>query len=203
MLRVEATLQYRVSDPAAFALRSVEVDSVLRRLAESSLSRALASQSIDASLREGRAAAARSAEQALTLGARNYGLGVAILGLSLTEARPPVEVAPDFAAAQAARSDRDRRVNEANSYAKATATRAKAEATARLDRARALASRTLTMAKSKAGRFEAIQVEAVAERGLTVRRIFLDTLGELLPKVKRKLILTFDEPVDLTTLSGP
>ncbi|MGE3822125.1 MAG: protease modulator HflK [Isosphaeraceae bacterium] len=203
LLRAEATLQYRVSDPSAFALRSVEVEPILRRLAEASLSRALARQSIDASLRDGRAAAARSAESALALGVERYGLGVTILGLSLTDSRPPSEVASDFAAAQAARSDRDRRVNEANSYAEATETRARAEALARVERASALADRTVALAKSRASRFEAIRAEAVEARALTVRRIFLDTLRELLPKVRRKLILTPEEPIDLSVLGNP
>ena len=57
--------------------------------------------------------------------------------MSLTDARPPAEVAPDFAAAQAAQSERDRRINEARTFAATTRAAAQAEAQARLDRARA------------------------------------------------------------------
>ena len=49
---------------------------------------------------------------------------MAILGVSLTDARPPAEVAPDFAAAQSARSEHDRRINEARTYAATTVTEA-------------------------------------------------------------------------------
>src|SRR5262249_2349514 len=160
LLRAEATVQYRVADPSAFTLRASEVEPLLRRLAESALSRALARQGVDATLREGRAAAAREAEAALARGGERYGLGASGVGVSLTDARPPWEVAPDFAEAQAARSDRDRRVNEAKTIATATVTEARARASARLERARAGADRTLALARSRASRFLTLLAEA-------------------------------------------
>jgi membrane protease subunit HflK len=202
LLRAEATVQYRVADPVKFTLCAEGVEPLLRRLAEASLSRALARQGVDATLREGRAAAAREAEAALALGAGRYGLGVSVLGFSLTDARPPSEVAADFAAAQSARSDHDRRVNEANTYAASTVTQARALAGARLEQARARADRSLALARSRAGRFVALLAEADKSRALTVRRLYLDTLRELLPRVRRKLVLTPDEPLDLSILGS-
>jgi membrane protease subunit HflK len=202
LLRAEAAVQYRVADPVAFTLRAGDVEPLLWRLAESSLSRALARQGIDATLREGRAAAAREAENALAQGAARYGLGVSVLGVSLTDARPPSEVAADFAAAQSARSDRDRRRNEANAYATATVTQARARAGARLEQARARADRTLALARARASRFVALLAEAEKSRALTVRRLYLDALRDLLPRVGRKLVLTADEPLDLSILGS-
>ena len=151
LLRAQATVQYRVADPVAFILRAAELEPLLKRLAESSLSRALARQGIDATLREGRAAVAREAEADLDRSVRRYGLGISVLGVSLTDARPPTEVAPDFAAAQSARSEHDRRVNEAKTYAATTVTAADARALARLEQARASADRTVALARSGAG----------------------------------------------------
>ncbi len=48
--------------------------------------------------------------------------------MSLTDARPPTEVEADFAAAQSAESERDRRINEAKSYDETTTTAARAAA---------------------------------------------------------------------------
>jgi membrane protease subunit HflK len=198
LLRAEATVQYRVDDPIAFTLRSGDVEPILQRLGEASLSRALARQGVDATLRDGRAEAARQASAALERGARQYGLGIAVLGVSLTDARPPTEVASDFAAAQSARSDRDRRVNEAKTYAAKSATESKAVAEARIVRARGRAERTVTLARSRAGRFLALLAETGKNRSQTVRRLYLEALRELWAHVGRKLVLTPDEPVDLS-----
>jgi membrane protease subunit HflK len=198
LLRAQATVQYRVADPVAFALRAEAVGPLLGRVCEASLARALARQGVDATLRDGRAAAARETEAEIGRASRRYRLGVAVLGVSLTDVRPPSEVAADFAAAQAARSDHDRRVNEARTLASTTATRARSQARARLEQARARSDRTLTLARARADRFLALLAEAGKSRRLTARRLYLDAVRELLPKVRRKIVLTPDEPLDLS-----
>ncbi|MDR3636655.1 MAG: protease modulator HflK [Isosphaeraceae bacterium] len=198
LLRAEAAVQYRVSDPAAFVTRASAVGPLLERLVEASLSRALARHGIDAALRAERAAIAREVESDLGAVLQREPLGVSVLGVSLTDARPPQEVAPDFAAAQAARSEHDRRINEARTYAATTLPAARAGAQAKTDQARAYAERTLALTRSRVGRFEALLAEANRSRPLTVRRLYLDTLRELLPKVRRKIVLAPDEAVDLS-----
>jgi membrane protease subunit HflK len=200
LIRARGVIQYRVADPAAFVLQTAELDPLLARLAESSLARALSLRGIDAALRLDRAAIARDVEAELVRSVAAARLGIAILGVSLTDARPPTEVAPDFAAAQAAQSERDRRVNDARTFAATTRAGAAAEAQARLDRARAAADRAVVLARSRAGRFLALLAQAQSDRALTIRRLYLDMLRELLPRVRRKLILTPEEAVDLSIL---
>lgn len=198
LLRARAVVQYRVSAPSSFAFRSGDVSALLTRLAESSLARSLAGRRIDDALRAGRAAVARDAAIDLGRAAARLGLGVAILGVSLTDAQPPVEVQADFAAAQAARSDRDRRLNEARAYQATSIPAARSEARSRLDRAAAIADRTVAMARARADRFLDLLAGSRSDRVLTVRRIFRDAIRDLVAGVGRKLVLTPEEPVDLS-----
>jgi membrane protease subunit HflK len=205
LLRARAVVEYRVADPIAFVLRTGEgeLESLLLRLSESSLARALSRRGIDAALRLERSAIARDVESELARSVTAAGLGAEVLGVRLTDARPPAEVAPDFAAAQAAQSERDRRVQEAKTYASTTHTTALAEAQARVDRARARSDRAVVLARSRAARFLTLLAEADRARGLTVRRLYLDALRDLWPRVKRKIVLTPDEPIDLSILGIP
>jgi membrane protease subunit HflK len=198
LLRARAVVQYRVVDPVAYVTRAERVESIVALLAESSLSRSLSRQGIDRALRDGRADVARDAVGDLSRAVKEYGIGVVILGISLTDVRPPTEVQPDFAAAQSARSDRERKLAEAKTYHATTLTAARAEADARQSRAKAASDRTAALAKASAERFVSLATEAQRARALTVRRIYLDTLRDLLPRVRRKLLLTPDEPVDIT-----
>jgi membrane protease subunit HflK len=200
LIRARGVVQYRVADPAAFVLQTADLEPLLARHAESGLARALSLRGIDAALRLERAAIARDVEAELVRCVAAARLGIAILGVSLTDARPPSEVAADFAAAQAAQSERDRRVNDARTFAATTGTAAHAEAQARLDRARAAADRAVVLARGRAGRFLALLTEAQRDRPLTIRRLYLDMLRELLPRVRRKLVLTPEEAVDLSIL---
>jgi membrane protease subunit HflK len=198
LIRARGVVQYRIADPVAFALRADDVEGLLGRLAESSLARALSRRGIDAALRSGRAELARAVEQDLASAAGRQGLGVSILSVSLTDARPPAEVQAEFAAAQSAQAERDRRVNEAKSHEVTALTAAGAEAQSRRDRALAAADRARAVAKARAERFLALRDEAGRSRALTVRRIYLETLRDLLPRIRRKVLLTPDEPVDLS-----
>lgn len=197
IVRARGVVQYRVDDPVAFVLGPVDRDRILARLTESSLARALASRGIDDPLRAGRPEVARDVHRALARSAGALGLGVTILGVNLTDARPPVEVEPAFAEAQAAQAGRDRRIGEAKALAGTIRPAALAAAGAATDAARARADRSVAMARGQAGRFLALLGEAARSRPLTVRRLYRDALRDLLPGVRRKVLMTPDEPVDL------
>ena len=110
----------------------------------------------------------------------SHRLGLQILGVSLTEARPPTEVAADFAAAQSAESQRDRRGTEARTLAETTLTAARATAQGRLETARAASHRRLLSSRAEAEKFLALLAEARRSRELTVQRIYLDAMKSLL-----------------------
>jgi membrane protease subunit HflK len=202
LVRIQAIVQYRVDAPADFVVRGDEVESVLERLAEARLSVSLARRSIDAVLRTERQIVASEVERALADAVRRHRLGIAVLGVNLTEARPPPEVAPDFVAAVAAASHRDRRVQEATSYADTTATAARAAAQAVVEGAHAVATRETLVSSAQAQRFVRLVAEARRSRSLTIQRIYLDTMKSLLGQVRRKVVLPPGDVVDLTVLGG-
>ena len=198
LIHARAVVQYRVADPTRFVTAADDREGTLRRLAESCLARSLGRRGIEGALRDGRAAIAADVQAALDESARRYGLGLAVLGVSLTDAQPPAEVQPDFAAAQSARSDLDRKRNEAKARAEAVLIAAKAKARTTEEAARAGADRAMALAKGRAARFVALLAEAERSRRLTVRRLYLDGLRDGLARVRRKVLLTPDEPVDLS-----
>ena len=202
LLRFQATVQYRVARPVDYVLRVDQVEPLLATSAEASVSRALAVRGVDAVLRSDRQAIAREVERDLQSSADRYQSGVAILGVSLTDARPPTEVEADFAAAQSAESERDRRVNEAKSYDETTATAARAAAGAKLEAAHAAAQRTVLIAQAEAQRFLGLLAEVERSRSLTMRRLYIESMQALLDGVKRKLVLPPGGDIDLTVLGG-
>jgi membrane protease subunit HflK len=173
-------------------------EATMARMAEASLARSLSGIGIEPALRDGRAAIAEDVTRDLQRSARAYGLGLTILGVSLTDAQPPPEVQPDFAAAQAARSDRERKQTEAKSRAETVLIAARSKANAIEETAKGEADRGLALAKARAVRFLGMLAEAERSRRLTVRKLYLDGLRDLLPRVRRKILLTPDEPVDLS-----
>jgi membrane protease subunit HflK len=200
LLRVQAIVQYRVASPGAMVVAALDVEGLLKRLAEAGLSRALARGEIDSVIRGSRQRIGAEMGNDLRAAVERHRLGLEILGVSLTDVRPPAEVAPDFAAAQSAESQRDRRSTEARTQAETTLATAKAAAQARLETARAASHRKVVTSRAEANRFLALLAEARRSRELTVQRIYLDAMTSLLRKVERKIVLPPGDAVDLTVL---
>lgn len=203
LLRARAIVEFRVADPIAYVMHSADPEALLERLASAALARAIASRSIDAMLGAERITVGKHASQILAAAVDRAGLGLAILGVSLADARPPWEVQPDFDAAQAARSERDQKHLEAEAVADRTLATAQAEAGARLDRARAEAERTILHARAEASRFEALVEAARVDRAQIIRRLHGEALRQLLPGAKRTILLAPGEPIDLTLIPEP
>jgi modulator of FtsH protease HflK len=200
LLRIQVTVQYRVARPVDYVLHSDDAEPLLLRSAESSVSRALAVRGVDAVLRSDRQAIALDIDRDLQEISDRYQLGVTILGASLTDARPPSEVEADFAAAQSAESQRDRRINEANSYNETTTALAQSKGRAMLEIAHGSAERRILTVRAQAQRFNVLQAEAEQSRSLTMRRLYIETLQGLLAGVKSKLVLPPGDAIDLTVL---
>lgn len=198
LVRLRAVVQYRVADPVRHVAAAAEFERLLARLAESSLARSLASRGIDGALRGERGRMAEEARAELARLSDRCELGLSILAVSVTDARPPAEVQAAFDEAQEARSERARRRNEAASYADAARPSALAAARSATDRAEADARRAVTAAQARSGRFLALLAESHRDRALTARRLYLDALRDLLPRLGRKLVLAPGEPIDLS-----
>jgi membrane protease subunit HflK len=200
LLRIEAAFQYRVADPVDHLLRADQVEELLARAAEARLARALARRGVDAVLRTDRRRIAQEVRDDLQSDADRLRLGALILGVSLTDARPPVEVAADFVEAQAAESRRDDRINVARTYEAIQHATAASRGEALREAARAYAGRTLLATRAEADRFVALLEGARRSPELARRRLYIETVQSLLERVRRKVILPPGDPIDLTLL---
>ncbi len=195
---VEAIVQYRVADPVRFLFGSRSVEESLSSAAGSALVRELAGRGIDNVLTSGRAEVADRVGRALQESADHLGLGVSIRAVRLGRVAPPDAVAPAFADADRARSDRRRAVVGAEEYRD----RARADAEGRVvevaDRAEAHRDRLVQSARGEADRFTRVLAQAIRDPDATRRRLYLEALAELMPRFARKVVVEPGEPVDLT-----
>ncbi len=132
-----------------------------------------------------------------------YQSGISILGVSLTDVRPPTEVEADFAAAQSAESERDRRVNEAKSYERddhdRVAGRRRKQSSKWPMRPPSAQSSWL---RPKLSDSLPCWRRLERSRSLTMHRLYIETMQALLDGVKRKLVLPPGGDIDLTVLGA-
>ena len=195
---VEWTIQWRVSDAKEFLFafydRSDEhvFDRVIRTAAQSVMNRLIGDYSIDEVLTEKRTEVAEKARAATQAILDDYKCGVTITDLQMQRVTPPGRVREAFDQVNASIQVRDRLENEANKERNTLIPAAKAqrdklirEAEGYADRRRAEVDGEVTALNA---RYEAYK-QAPEE---TRRRLYLETLEQVLGNVDQKLILDSD-----------
>lgn len=204
LLVVSAVVQYRIADPKAYLLATIDVPTLVRNAAASSLSATIASMTVDNVLTLERVAIQDRVRREAQAMLNRYGAGVEVTAVSLEGTSPPQEVAAAFRDVTAAREDAQRMVNEAHAYASRLLPQARGKAEQIVLRSEADAEQVLNTARGKAAHFKQMLGQLTgANRQVTIRRLVLETMERLLPKL-RKLVIDSDEnsPLDLGIIDG-
>ena len=198
LVTAEALVQYRVRDPAAYLFRTTGVEETLAAIAEWQMTRALANRGIDELLTTGRAEVALGLTRAIQAMADQDGLGVSIVAIRLGRVVPPTAVAPAFADAARARSDRRQAITRAEEYRDRTRSEARGQAREIADLAAGRFDRLVQPARGEAARFTQVLAEARKDAGAFRQRLLLETLAELLPRFRRTVVVPPGQDLDIT-----
>jgi membrane protease subunit HflK len=122
----------------------------------------------------------------------SYGLGVNVSQILIENAGPPAEVIDAFNEVQRARQDETRLQEEARSYANTLLGDARGRAAALREDAAAYTNRVVQEATGEAERFNAIYAEYVNAPEVTRKRLFLETMEQVMSSSEKVLVETGD-----------
>jgi|SRR5208282_5506699 len=190
LIAISAVVQYDILDARAYLIRTADVPLALENLATAELSAAIAARNVDDILTLGRleiqqqvlAAVKKRLDQWTGEG---RGLGVQIKSVTLESVRPPQEVDAAFRDVISAREDQQRAINEAQGYMAALIPSARGEAERIRLEGEGSATEMVERARGEADRFSQIVAQLGSGRELTAQRLILETLEELLPRLKK------------------
>ena len=120
---------------------------------------------------------------------KRYGLGVTVDQLQLKDVNPPPPVQPSFNEVNQAQQEREKTINEARAEYNRVIPRAKGQAEEQIRTAEGYALKRVNEAKGDAARFNAIFQQYLKAPEVTRRRLYLETLADVLPHVERIIIL--------------
>jgi len=200
LVTAECLLQYRARDPVAYLFRASDVESSLAALSRWAVLLALAERNVDELLTTGRAEVAAGLVRSIQALSDKQGLGVSIVAVRLGRLAPPAAVAPAFADAARARSNRRQAVTRALEYRDRTESLARGQAREIADAALGRYDRTVQPAVGEADRFSRVLTEARKSSGSYERRLFLETVAELLPRFRRTVVVAPGQDLDITLM---
>jgi membrane protease subunit HflK len=186
---VEWIVQYRIKDPGAYLFRVRDVPETFRYMSEAAMRQVVGDHSVDEVLTIGREAIALQAKTELQRLCEMYGIGIEVQQLVLQDVNPPSAVKPAFNEVNQAIQEKERAINDAWADYNKAVPKAKGEAEQAIRAAEGYALERVNNAEGDAKRFDALHEEYRKAPGVTRRRIYLETMAAILPKVGRKLIL--------------
>jgi membrane protease subunit HflK len=184
ILAVELAVQYRIARPVEWVVNGRDTQEVVRRAAESVVTDAIGKLPVDEALTSGRLTLLEEVRRGTQELLDEWKSGVGVESVALRSVDPPPAVLAAFQDVQNAKSDRERFVNEAQSYANDTLPRARGEAGALVSSASSQRQRRVEEAHGDASRFEAVCREASLAPGALRARLYLETLERVLPRMK-------------------
>ncbi|MBX3509027.1 FtsH protease activity modulator HflK [Parvibaculum sp.] len=110
----------------------------------------------------------------------SYKAGIEITEVSISEVDPPAEVIDAYRDVQAARTDRERLQNQAETYANTVVPRARGDAARITQAAEAYREQIVAAAEGDANRFLAIYNEYRKAQDVTRKRIYLETMQHVI-----------------------
>jgi membrane protease subunit HflK len=186
---VEWIVQYRIRDPKAYLFHIRDVPETFRYMSEAAVRRVVGDHSVDEVITIGRAEIALAARHELQRLCDLYGIGIEVQQLVLQDVNPPQPVRPAFNEVNQAIQEKERAINEAWAEYNKAVPRAKGEAEQAVRAAEGYALERENRALGDAERFEALYDEYRKAPDITRKRLYLETLGELVPRLGRKVIV--------------
>jgi modulator of FtsH protease HflK len=117
-----------------------------------------------------------------------YGAGIEVINVELQKVDPPAEVIEAFRDVQAARADKEKSINEAQAYYNEVTQRAEGQAQEIIKQAEGYKEEKIAIAKGDAQRFISVYDEYAKAKDLTKRRIYLETMEQVLKDIDKILI---------------
>jgi len=189
---VEWVVQYRIVDAYKYLFRVRNVDNTFRDMSEASMRLVVGDRTVNEVLTVGRQEIADRVLQKLQDLCDQYETGIKVEQVVLQDVNPPDPVKPSFNEVNEAQQEKERLINQAQSEYNKVIPRARGEAEQTIQQAEGYALDRVNRARGDSARFVAFYEAYRRAPDVTRRRIYLETMNEILPKVSHKFIVDDD-----------
>ncbi len=186
---VEWVIQYRIDEPTEFLFNVRQPGDILRDVSESIMREIVGDRTVDEVITFGRQEIESQALVKLQELTDKYEMGITIDQVQLKNVNPPTAVQASFNEVNQAQQEREKMINIANGEYNREVPRARGEAQRVIQEAEGYAIQRINEAEGDAARFRAVFEEYLKAPEVTRRRIYLETLHEVLPQLRAKIIV--------------
>lgn len=186
---VEWVVQYRISDPVKFLFEVREPGETLRYVSESVMREVVGDRTVDEVITIGRQEIETEALTKMQALSTKYAMGISIDQVQLKNINPPEPVQDSFNEVNQAQQEKEKLINEARRDYNKVIPLAEGEKDQRIREADGYRLKRINEAQGDVARFSALLAEYTKAPEVTLRRIYIETLQEVMPSIRSKIIV--------------
>ncbi len=186
---VEWVVQYRISDPAKFLFEVREPSETLRYVSESVMREVVGDRTVDEVITIGRQEIETEALTKMQALSTKYAMGISIDQVQLKNINPPEPVQESFNEVNQAQQEKEKLINEARRDYNKVIPLAEGEKDQRIREADGYRLKRINEAQGDVARFSALLAEYSKAPEVTLRRIYIETMQEVMPGIRSKVIV--------------
>ena len=188
ILAIEFIVQYKIKEASNYLFNVAEIHDTIGKAAEASMREVVGKSKIDEALTTGKAQIQQDTQVLLQTILDQYQAGVQIAAVQLQDVDPPEAVAAAFKDVTNAKEDREKLINQSQSYRNDILPKAKGEAAQIVNQAKGFAQARLNRAQGEANRFVATLKEYNQAKDIISKRLYIETMEEILPNIDKVII---------------
>lgn len=185
---IDYSVFWIIKDAGKFLFNIQAPEDTVKSVAETAMREVIARYDIQSILTEGRAQVEIDTQEIMQEILDFYDSGISITQVQTQKADPPNQVIDAFRDVQAAKADKERAQNEAESYANDVIPRARGEAAQVLQQAEAYKREVVALAEGEASRFLSIYNEYRKAKTVTQERMYLETMEKVMADINKIII---------------
>lgn len=185
---VEWVIQYRVDRPRNYLFSVRDPHSTLQDISEATMRQIVGDRTVNEVITVGRTQMNIELKDLLQKICREYSLGVKIDQVVLQSVNPPEPVKAAFEAVNKAEQEKQKLIYDAKTRRSKVIPKAKGQADETIAKSEGYAIERTNKATGEVARFNAIYKEYIKAPEVTRRRIYLETMAEVMPKLGSKII---------------
>ena len=186
---VEWVVQYRISDPVKFLFEVREPSETLRSVSESVMREVVGDRTVDEVITIGRQEIETEALTKMQALSTKYALGISIDQVQLKNINPPEPVQESFNEVNQAQQEKEKLINEARRDYNKVIPLAEGEKDQRIREADGYRLKRINEAEGDVARFSALLAEYNKAPEVTRRRIYIETMQDVMPGIRSKIIV--------------
>lgn len=186
-------VQYKVRDPRAYLFNVRNVEETIRDVSEAAMRQVVGDRSVDGVLTVERMQVGEETALKMQEILDKYESGIQIVTVKLQDVTPPDQVKPAFNAVNEAKQEKEQMINEAMKDYNTIIPKASGDAERMVTEAEGYAIDRVNRAEGDATRFIDLWKQYTNAQDVTRRRLYMETMSDVLPKVKKKYIVDEDE----------